>query len=1107
MECVATLPLEGRVVDAAALPVDAFWNVAAASLYAQGQPRPLLGLHPLATQHVLEPARLVVLTATGVHELSQLRPLDELALLLRRYLEQLAAPVAVDRFVKRHGNVETCAMLLALACQSDNVAASTAASLQAQYNAAQDVLGRGERVDARLAEAALQFFVALGALVLPAGSEAGLGSQQASSARHQALALLLARLLRPLWRWSLFEASPRVCTRFDADQLRQLCAPLVRLQKVVQRLGDALYPEVVDTPDGTTESETQQLRLVAQRERLSIEALLRLLARSIEACRVMEAFAQYDDATREYINKTMSAEDRVQLLRLQFCHVVTAEEGEKSLRQAILGVFQTRDLTASVEARRQLAQLHQACPSFLGADDVLLLQARQRLADAALLRADDRRAALQAALRRYLRAVQHSGARVDLFPLERVTGELLDAEYYSGAMHVIRRVLHQLQQQQQQQHARSDTVIGAGDQSHVGAPSSLESRTVGDTGSVTRVSGGGSVTRGHVDPSATALLDAGMSFSASALNTTYETDAFNAQLRQLSGDELAKCQTRALQQVRRVVAAVCTPPTDNGEIGLVAAAAASDDDGATERVEAIRVALASPSVALHACVYEWFLARDACAELFSLRPPFLEKHLRLQHAPRHWNVLVQYYLGTSTVHPLSKHTTQATPMAQPAHAAMLLRHMALRDDMDLLLQQVHREDDPSDTVGATRRFYGLQQRLQHLSLAVTCARSALHVRARSSGSEATAFVDSLSAAEDAVHETPFGRLDKSVLVELEDRLALARLQSHVAQQLHAAPLPPVAASAQSEGERSAALALARRQRDDLLEQLEARIFGIDRLFELCAQYHLYTAALSCLHCASSNDTLSAMGESQGSVRTLAESVYERIFGQLLEEAGTDGVTPEARWTRLRHLLEVRVRQLAAQFADSPVVFPLEYLAQKLEEINFQHCAHPRSDFAAPLLVDVGAPLPALLHAYETVCARALAAQPADEVLTPEAIPSDFARLCVEAAARLLEHAAHQAPASDLEDTTGGGDKVRQNALSLADSILVPLRAAGNLDDETRALMLRISAARRALSAASDGAPLLLTAPVASSVSVSSIGGSNTSAFAAHAGEQRASLTW
>jgi len=215
-------------------------------------------LSELSTQLFGLVRQFLCLTSAGVHVMSRLRPIDTLCKILS---DGDSAPANVDLFFSSFGREQACAMCFALVSGlPEDAGVVTHASRHIQIGAGQPS-NLSENLRLRAVGAAFKYggvpsikspaFTSSGSSPQHSARGTVFGEEFSFSYHHNGLALLLARILRPLWFKKLFitdksgsmsvqfSGNQPVSALFDRVELQILRGPLARFLDLMRKYYNA----------------------------------------------------------------------------------------------------------------------------------------------------------------------------------------------------------------------------------------------------------------------------------------------------------------------------------------------------------------------------------------------------------------------------------------------------------------------------------------------------------------------------------------------------------------------------------------------------------------------------------------------------------------------------------------------------------------------------------------------------------------------------------------------------------------------------------------------------------------------------------------------------
>lgn len=370
----------------------------------------------LAVQFDDAPGEFAILTNTGVHVARRKRLVDIFATAIRSASGDEGLEKEVRKFVIRYGRVETISTALAVACGQGSDLRT----------------GTGRAIDRATEDRARTAFVDFGGQ--PTLSEMDRTSTESVtlSARHDALALYITRLIRTLWR------SKMVSIGIDpaggiAISSTVPSAKLVSVQENLERLRKFLeankgFIQGLSGPADLQRVASRQEEIALQAEHQALHALQKLMESISEG--ISFVLMLFDERVPD-IYMRLDVASRQQLKELTYENLFSQSSG-KDLAKLLVKAIVNRNIESGSNVETVADALRRRCGSFCSPDDVVIFKAQEQL----------QRATEQAQNPNVLRALLNESLRL----FERVAGSLTfanlkaaiqqytDLKYYAGAI-------------------------------------------------------------------------------------------------------------------------------------------------------------------------------------------------------------------------------------------------------------------------------------------------------------------------------------------------------------------------------------------------------------------------------------------------------------------------------------------------------------------------------------------------------------------------------------------------------------------------------------------------------------------------------------------------
>eukprot|EP01083_Nonionella_stella_P179125 634909_1 len=458
VESVQSSTTPYHVSAVAEVPPAMYTTTLGQSLYAEGCTQPLDGLSEMATHHTQPTRKFMCLSAKGITVYSKQRAIE----LLRDNLCENSVK-RLSNFFAHFGADEACAMCVVIACAraGPEVGALQVSPVNGAAPGRQHLGWMGDRemvTDSRLAAAAVSalfthgsarpsvqsggsgvgrsFFGASGSsFSAPGGQTFNLSPRARGMERH------LSRLLRPLWRWTIFTEDPKTSTRlrYRREQIVEIMAPLRRFREFIREnwarlTGADLEGYGILARDEAQNKQREAAQSAQQSENEHVRMLTMAAERCLEAMEVLCILGRRSHDLPETL-KALSDKECAQLRELTFARFISDEAGAaigRTLLQAQMRAFP-----------HDAEDVQKLCAGFFNDADFVLFKADGALEESKRSYEHlEKREHLQAQARKaYIDAATMLGQR---FPMRNVARAMRAALFHGGAVTVALRVGLQL---------------------------------------------------------------------------------------------------------------------------------------------------------------------------------------------------------------------------------------------------------------------------------------------------------------------------------------------------------------------------------------------------------------------------------------------------------------------------------------------------------------------------------------------------------------------------------------------------------------------------------------------------------------------------------------
>jgi len=329
--CIEEVPLH------AYNPPILFYHFASDALKKTPPKKPLQDLSPYATQHLARPRRFIGLTQTFFVSYEFMRPVDDLALLIRNSSGNVTTEKDILTFFDTYGYVEACAMCLVIICSDP------------KHCFENPMLNTGS--GSWVIDGAGKIFFKFGNI---SGGPPNIGLQ--------AMYLYLSRIMRPVWHWTITDKQGL------KRNLRHLPAQWALFQEPVLRFQTFVKSHLGEINRNQLNNSGQQL-LGPDPNQTMLTQFQDLLSRCVEAFYLLQIMSDTDVFIK--VRENLDPQHRKILEQIEFGQLVHSENGRELCRAYITSMIRLN------LGRKHVDSLHTTCPTFFNDSVHLIFQANQ----------------------------------------------------------------------------------------------------------------------------------------------------------------------------------------------------------------------------------------------------------------------------------------------------------------------------------------------------------------------------------------------------------------------------------------------------------------------------------------------------------------------------------------------------------------------------------------------------------------------------------------------------------------------------------------------------------------------------------------------------------
>lgn len=371
----------------------------------------------LAVQFDQAPSEIAVLTNSGVHVIRRKRLVDIFADAVRTAAGEDGLNRVAQEFMRQYGRSETISAALAVACGQGS-------DLRTGTSRAQDH---------KIEDNARTTFVDFGGQ--PTADAAQLTADSVRlSARHDALALYLSRLVRALWKTRVIKLGNETAGPVSVISTVPT-AKLVAVQENIERLRNFLENnrasiQGLARPSDHSHVASRQGEVALMAEHQSLDALQKITASITEGISFVRML--FDERVTDiYARLDFPARQGLQDLTYE---VLFSQSAGKDLAKTLVKAIVNRNIQNGSNVETVADALRRRCGSFCSPDDVIIFKAQEQLQRAA--DQSNNLAAMRQALSESLRLFERVAESLSQPNLQSAVDQFVALKYYAGAIHL-----------------------------------------------------------------------------------------------------------------------------------------------------------------------------------------------------------------------------------------------------------------------------------------------------------------------------------------------------------------------------------------------------------------------------------------------------------------------------------------------------------------------------------------------------------------------------------------------------------------------------------------------------------------------------------------------
>ena len=394
-------------------------------------PSPIGFGNELAVQFDEPAPEMAILTNTGIHTIRRRRLVDVFAAALRVNGADAGLEKEMNQFIRHYGRSEATSAALAVACGQGADSSSSDTRV-------------AKVLDPATLESARKAFIDYGGRATLNADAIGENEPPINfvrpSARHEGLAMYMARLVRSVWRAPVIQETLRngfvlPVSTISTDKLRSVQTEMTKLNTFLEK--NSSFIQGLAGPESLPRGAGQHEEIALQGEHQALKSLWTLSDNIVEGIsfvlmlfeeRMDEVWNYLDDATRQ------------DLRDLTYESLFSSDEG-KNLGKILVKVIVNINIASGSSVETVADALRRKCKSFCSHDDVLVFKAQEQLKKASEygVGTEVGKAMLDQSLNLFTTVAQS----LTFENLQSTVEQYVSLRYYAGAIHLCLEVANQ----------------------------------------------------------------------------------------------------------------------------------------------------------------------------------------------------------------------------------------------------------------------------------------------------------------------------------------------------------------------------------------------------------------------------------------------------------------------------------------------------------------------------------------------------------------------------------------------------------------------------------------------------------------------------------------
>lgn len=373
----------------------------------------------LATQFDQPLCEYAIITSNGIETIRRRRLVDIFASIIKLGGGVEGTDGDIRKLAKQYGLAEISATALAVACgQGSDVGPDSRIA---------------KVTDPEVLDFARRIFIEFGgkAHLTETATVEGLSVENVrASARHDGIAMYVARLVRSIWNTPIITevvtpTGPVLTSTHQITKLQEVQRSLAQLQEFLE--SNKSFIEGLAGPEALGRASSRQEEVELQGENRALTSLLLMVNNIVEG--ISFVLVLFEERLEDILVLLPDPELQLRVRRLTFQGLFSIKEGKELARELVKAIV-NRNITKGSNVETVAESLRRKCGSFCSSDDVIIFKAQENLKKAADSGANAERGRIL--LNDSLRLFEQVAKSLSYENLVATVSKYIELEFYAG---------------------------------------------------------------------------------------------------------------------------------------------------------------------------------------------------------------------------------------------------------------------------------------------------------------------------------------------------------------------------------------------------------------------------------------------------------------------------------------------------------------------------------------------------------------------------------------------------------------------------------------------------------------------------------------------------